>query len=141
MNVNEAMTTDLITLEDSSSVQEAAALMKKFNVGCILAMNKNKLVGLITDRDIIMRLVAENINPSDCKLKDYMSQSPVIVSPETDIHLAATIMAEHQIRRLPVVQNENLLGIVSLGDLAAESAPEADEVLQQVSKPIRREVA
>lgn len=141
MQVRDVMTTDIISLDANSSVQEAAMLMKKFNIGSILLMQNNKLTGIITDRDIVMRLTAENINPGESKLKDFMTQSPVTISPDTDIHLAASIMAEHQIRRLPVVQNDQLLGIVTLGDLAVEATQEAEHVLHNVSKPIRKEIA
>lgn len=141
MQVSEVMTTDLITLNPNASVKEAALMMKKFNIGAILISRDKKLAGIITDRDIVMRLVAENINSSESELKDFMTQSPVNISPDTDIHLAASIMAEHQIRRLPVVQNEQLLGIVTLGDLAVEATQEAEHVLHNVSRPIRKEIA
>jgi CBS domain-containing protein len=135
------MTTDLVTLSPDASVQEAAALMKKFNIGTILITENNKLAGILTDRDIVIRLVAENIAADKSILKDFMTQSPVIISSDTDIHTAASIMAEHQIRRLPVVKDEKLTGIVTLGDLASKATSEAETVLQFVSKPTRREVS
>ena len=141
MRISDVMTTDLITCESTASVTECASLMKKFNIGACLITQNNKLAGIMTDRDIVLRLVAENISPSESKCKDFMTQSPVTITPDTDIHLAASIMAEHQIRRLPVVQDDKLVGICTLGDLAVEATPEAEAVLEQVSKPIRKEVA
>lgn len=141
MKISEVMTTDLITLNQNSSVQECAQLMKKFNIGTCLLTNGNKLAGILTDRDIVLRLIADDLSASDSKCKDFMTPSPVSVSPDTDVHEAATIMAEHQIRRLPVIQNGALVGIVTLGDLAVETDKEAERVLEQVSKPIRKEVA
>jgi len=141
MRVSDVMTTEAITLEANASIQEAAALMKKFNIGAVLCTQNNKLTGIITDRDIILRLVAENIPCAESKCKDFMTQSPVTITPDADIHFAGSMMAEYQIRRLPVVQDNKLLGICTLGDLAVEATSEAESVLEKVSRPIRKEVA
>ena len=73
MNVKEVMTKDLITLEPDASILDAAQLMKKFNVGTILITQNDKLTGILTDRDIVLRLIAENIDCQDAKLKDFMN--------------------------------------------------------------------
>ena len=139
MQVKDVMTAEVKSLNPNATVQEAAELMKKFNIGALLISENEKPIGILTDRDIVLRLVAENIS-SESKIRDFMSQSPITTSPGTDIHHAASIMSEHQVRRLPVVQDSKLVGIVTLGDLAVEATPEAEEVLQHVSKPIRKEV-
>ncbi len=137
MQVRNIMTTDLVALEQNASVKKAADLMKKFNIGCVLETQNNELTGIITDRDIVMRLIAEGKDPAQNTLGDFMTQSPVTVSPDLDIHMAANIMAEHQIRRLPVIENNQIVGIVSLGDLAVDAAHEAEDVLGDMSKPTR----
>lgn len=141
MQVQEVMTKDLILLGPDASVLEAASTMKKFNIGAVLIAENNKLEGILTDRDIVLRLIAENIPCDQAQVKDFMSQSPISVQSEEELDLAADIMAEHQIRRLPVVENNELNGIITLGDLAQKAAPEAEEVLEQCSKPIRGDIA
>ncbi len=141
MNVKEVMTKDLITLEPDASILDAAQLMKKFNVGTILIAQNDKLTGILTDRDIVLRLIAENIDCQDAKLKDFMSQSPVSVSSNEDIKFVADMMAEHQIKRLPITENNKLVGIVTLGDLSMVAPEQAQEVLEQCSKPLRKDIA
>ncbi|KKN28001.1 hypothetical protein LCGC14_0858810 [marine sediment metagenome] len=141
MNVKEVMTKDLITLEPDASILDAAQLMKKFNVGTILITQNDKLTGILTDRDIVLRLIAENIDCQDAKLKDFMSQSPVSVSSNEDIQFVADMMAEHQIKRLPIIENNKLVGIVTLGDLSMVAPEQAQEVLEQCSKPLRKDIA
>lgn len=141
MNVKEVMTTDLITLESDASILEAAQQMKKFNVGTILITQNDKLAGILTDRDIVLRLIAENIDCQDAKLKDFMSQSPVSVSSNENIQFAADMMAEHQIKRLPIIENNKLVGIMTLGDLSMVAPEQAQEVLEQCSKPLRKDIA
>ncbi len=141
MNVKEVMTKDLITLEPDASILDAAQLMKKFNVGTILITQNDKLTGILTDRDIVLRLIAENIDCQDAKLKDFMSQSPVSVSSNEDIQFVADMMAEHQIKRLPIIENNKPVGIVTLGDLSMVEPEQAQEVLEQCSKPLRKDIA
>ena len=141
MNVKEVMTKDLITLEPDASILDAAQLMKKFNVGTILITQNDKVTGILTDRDIVLRLIAENIDCQDAKLKDFMSQSPVSVSSNEDIKFVADMMAEHQIKRLPITENNKLVGIVTLGDLSMVAPEQAQEVLEQCSKPLRKDIA
>ncbi len=141
MNAKEVMTKDLITLEPDASILDAAQLMKKFNVGTILITQNDKLTGILTDRDIVLRLIAENIDCQDAKLKDFMSQSPVSVSSNEDIQFVADMMAEHQIKRLPIIENNKLVGIVTLGDLSMVAPEQAQEVLEQCSKPLRKDIA
>ena len=141
MNVKEVMTKDLITLEPDASILDAAQLMKKFNVGTILITQNDKLTGILTDRDIVLRLIAENIDCQNAKLKDFMSQSPVSVSSNEDIQFVADMMAEHQIKRLPIIENNKLVGIVTLGDLSMVAPEQAQEVLEQCSKPLRKDIA
>lgn len=141
MKANEAMSNNLVTLEVNSTIEEAAITMEQQNIGCLLITESNNLVGLITDRDIVTRAVAKNFLPSKCDLIDFMTKSPICISTETDVHLAASIMAEQQVRRLPVIEDGNLVGMLTLGDLAIQAGNEAEQVLEQVSKPNQRKAA
>lgn len=99
------------------NVYEVAVKMKELNVGAIPIVDSEKLVGMITDRDIVIRGVAEKHPPSS-KVEDVMSDNLITISPDATSREAVKLMAEHQIRRLPVVENDKLIGIVSLGDFA-----------------------
>jgi CBS domain-containing protein len=137
MKVREIMTKDVATLNADDSVERAAQLMKQYNVGAIPVCKEEDVIGIITDRDIALRSVAQGENSRNQKVREVMSSNPVLVNSETDIHDAARIMSERQIRRLPVVENKNLVGIVSLGDLAVESnlQDNAGEALTNISEP------
>lgn len=99
------------------NMYEVALKMKELNVGAIPIVDQEKIVGMITDRDIVVRGVAEK-HPGSTKVEDIMSNNLVTVSPDSTSKEAAKLMAEHQIRRLPVVEGDKLIGIVSLGDFA-----------------------
>lgn len=99
------------------NMYEVALKMKELNVGAIPIVDQEKIVGMITDRDIVVRGVAEK-HPGSTKVENIMSNNLVTVSPDSTSKEAAKLMAEHQIRRLPVVEGDKLIGIVSLGDFA-----------------------
>jgi CBS domain-containing protein len=118
------------------NVYEVAVKMKELNVGAIPIVDENKLVGMITDRDIVVRGVAEK-HPGSTKVEDIMSSKLVTISPDATTQEAAKMMAEHQIRRLPVVEGDNIVGIVSLGDFAIreKTDDQAKEALTEISEP------
>ncbi|MBN8199452.1 CBS domain-containing protein [Bacillus sp. NTK034] len=117
------------------NVYEVAVKMKELNVGAIPIVDNEKLVGMITDRDIVLRCVAEK-HPASSKVEDIMSSRLVTVTRDTESREAARLMAEHQIRRLPVVEGDKLVGIVSLGDFAVRhlTDDQAGEALTDISK-------
>lgn len=117
------------------NVYEVAVKMKEWNVGAIPIVDGEKLVGMITDRDIAIRGVAEK-RPGSTKVEEIMSSDLITVSPNTTSKEAAQIMAEHQIRRLPVVEGGNLVGIVSLGDFAIRKLTDeqAGKALSEISE-------
>lgn len=135
LKIQEIMTKEVTTLNSNDSIAKAADMMKKINVGSIPVVENNKLVGIVTDRDIILRNVAKG-DSSNQAISQVMTQDIVSVTPDTDVHEAADIMAQNQIRRLPVVQDGSLLGIVSIGDMAVESIfeNEAGEALSNISR-------
>lgn len=137
MKVKDIMTKDVATLNAEDSAEQAAQLMKQHNVGSIPVCEGENVIGIITDRDIALRSVAQGENGKNQKVRDIMSSNPVIASPDMDVHDAARIMSERQIRRLPVVENNNLVGIIALGDLAVESklSDDAENALSNISEP------
>ncbi|MCU9612603.1 CBS domain-containing protein [Caldibacillus lycopersici] len=137
-NLREIMTDDVITVKESQSVQECAALMSQHNIGAIPVVNNSgQMVGIVTDRDITLRTTAQGENPHTPVSEVMTSQQIVQGTPDMDVHEAANIMAQQQIRRLPVVENGHIVGMVALGDLATENiyANEAGEALQDISSP------
>lgn len=117
------------------NVFEVAVKMKELNVGAIPIVDNEKLVGMITDRDIVVRGVAEK-HPGSTKVEDIMSDKLITISADATTNEAANLMAEHQIRRLPVVEGDKLVGIVSLGDFAIRKMTDdqAKEALSEISE-------
>jgi CBS domain-containing protein len=114
---------------------EVAVKMKELDVGAIPIVDQDHLMGMITDRDIVIRGVAEK-HPGSTKVEEIMSKTLVTVSPDTSSKDAAKLMADHQIRRLPVVENGRLVGIVSLGDFAIRQLTDdqAKQALTEISE-------
>ncbi|HHX95044.1 MAG TPA: CBS domain-containing protein [Clostridia bacterium] len=138
MKVKDVMTTNVFTSTPDSNLKDVADKMKELNVGAIPVVQEGKPVGIITDRDIVLRTISEDKNPFSAKAADVMSVDLVLAAPEMDVDDAAALMSRHRIRRLPVVENGKLVGIISLGDLAAKShlADEAGKALSDISHPI-----
>jgi len=134
--VREMMTADPESVDADAMVQEAAAIMKKLNVGSVPVTSGGQLTGIITDRDIAIRLIAENRRASQTPVREIATSDPRTVTPETPLGDASNLMAEHQIRRLPVVSDGSLVGILSLGDVSVEGdVREAGRALSDISVP------
>jgi CBS domain-containing protein len=133
--IREIMTTEVETCTLLDNVYEVAVKMKENNVGAIPIVDGEKLVGMITDRDIVLRGIAEKKPPSS-KVEVVMSEHLVTITPDTTTEEAARVMAEHQIRRLPIVEGDNLVGIVALGDFAINPKMDnqAEVALSEISE-------
>ena len=136
MKVSEVMTRDVQTIRPDEPVQQAASFMLSSDSGSIPVTDGDRLLGMITDRDIAVRGIAKGYGP-DTPVRDLMSGDVVCVREDEDVEDAATKMSQAQVRRLPVIdQEQRLCGIVSLGDLSREGDTEtASEALEGVSKP------
>ncbi|WP_442599371.1 CBS domain-containing protein [Neobacillus sp. D3-1R] len=135
--IRDIMTDDVECCTLLDNVFEVATKMKEWNVGAIPIVDGETLVGMITDRDIVVRGVAEK-HPGSTKVEDIMSEELITVTAETTTREAAQIMAKHQIRRLPVVEGDNrLVGIVALGDFAVRDLTDdqAKKALSEISEP------
>lgn len=141
MKVKEIMTKNIAYLNPMSTVVEAAQLMQKHNVGAIPVCDQSGVIGLVTDRDIVVRNIAHGKSPNDTPVKDVMTSQVTTISPETDVDDATKIMSQSQVRRLPVVENNMLVGILSLGDMAADTRfdTEASKALSEISIPAKPE--
>ena len=137
MKISEIMTKDVITLSVDDTVEHAAKLMKQHNIGSIPVNTKEKIVGIVTDRDIILRCVAEGKDLKTQVVREIMTSNPVVGDENINVDDAARIMSERQIRRLPIVGNNSLVGMVSLGDLAVDPnlAAQATVALSEISIP------
>jgi len=137
MKVKDIMSKTVVNLNPEDTVDQAAHLMKEHNVGSIPVCSNGKVIGIITDRDIALRSMADGNNSTTQKIREIMSSNPVLGNPEMDVTEAGRIMGEKQIRRLPIVENNKLVGIISLGDIAVEPnlQDKAGCILSDVSEP------
>jgi CBS domain-containing protein len=134
--VRHVMTEDLKTLSGSMSVADAAGMMANFDIGSVPVLDEGgELLGILTDRDIVLRVVAARQDPTQVPIADVATKATFDVSPDTELAEANQMMAEHQVRRLPVVKDGALVGIVSLGDIALAIASKrtVGETLELVS--------
>src|SRR5690242_15714414 len=143
MKVSDVMTTEVETVQMDSTLEEVASIMKIENVGALPVVDEDEdLVGIITDRDIIVRCIAEGKNPADTNVEEVLSHELETIEPDADIEEAARLMADKQIRRLPVCQEGELVGMLSIGDLAVKSARSSEapgEALRGVSQGVKGE--
>jgi CBS domain-containing protein len=139
MKVQEIMTKDPDCCLPSDSAQKAAKIMKQADVGVVPVVATGldqKVVGIVTDRDLCLSVVAEGSDPASVTLEKCMTGKIVSCQPNDDIQRAAQLMEENQIRRIPVVNEDNeIIGIVSLADIAQSAASRAGETLKEVSEP------
>ncbi|HEY4686247.1 MAG TPA: CBS domain-containing protein [Dehalococcoidia bacterium] len=139
MKVREVMTPNPSCIRPNDNVQLAAQEMKLHNVGVLPVCDEGVLFGIITDRDIAVECVATGNSPIDCLVKDYMTANPITISPEADTDEALELMGREQVRRLCVMENGHLVGIISLGDLAVRALDEVllARTLARISQPVR----
>ncbi len=138
MKVRDIMTGTIKTVGYDTTVHEAAVKMKSFDIGSLPVIQNGRIVGMITDRDIVVRVVAAKMDPQTTRVGTVMSSHSVSCSDDTDIEEAARIMGEHQVHRLLVIDdNSRIAGILSIGDIARKVDDEhlLHEVLAQVCEP------
>ena len=135
-SVRDAMTADPRSIGKSVSVVEAARLMREQDIGSLPITDDEQLVGMITDRDITMRVVAEAADPNATSVEDVYSRDLISVEPDNDLDEALQLMARHQVRRLPVVENGRLVGIVAQADIAlSANETKTGELVEAISAP------
>jgi CBS domain-containing protein len=134
-SIREAMTPNPATIEPGTSAQDAARTMKTEDVGSLPIVEGDRLIGMVTDRDIAIRIVAEGKN-ADTPVEEIASKDVVTIDPQQMLEEAARLMAEHQVRRLPVTEEDGkLVGILAQADVAQSGHDSlTGEVVQQISQ-------
>lgn len=137
MKVKDIMTKDIAYINPESTVVEAAQLMQKHNVGSIPVCDQSGVIGIVTDRDIIVRNIAHGKDPQSTPVRDVMTGNITTASPEMEMDDITKMMADNKIRRIPVVDKNMIIGMVSLGDVATDHNYdfEASEALSEISTP------
>ncbi|MBE3568599.1 MAG: CBS domain-containing protein [Bacillales bacterium] len=134
MKVRDIMSSNIESCSSQDSLQTVASKMKQLNIGALPVVENGQVTGMITDRDVTIRAVADdNANKN---VGQVMTHNVVSVSPDASVEEAAQLMAQHQVRRLPVVENGQIVGMVALGDLSVSerSNEKAGEALSQISQ-------
>ena len=130
-SIREVMTTDPQTIDASDTLVDAAKAMKDRDVGSLVVTEQGTVMGIVTDRDIVIRGIAEEADPQTARVGDIATEELTALSPGDSVEDAIKAMRDQDVRRLPVVEDGNAVGIVSLGDLAVDRDPES--VLADIS--------
>ncbi|MFE9189248.1 CBS domain-containing protein [Micromonospora sp. NPDC007208] len=129
--VGEFMTTRLVTMDGNDTLISAAQEMRDSAIGDVVVTDGDSVVGIVTDRDITVRGVAENMDPGSTRLNQITTRDVITVSQNDDVVAAADLMRTYAVRRLPVIDDGRLVGLISMGDLAVEREPQS--VLADIS--------
>lgn len=132
LRVEDIMVKEVITIDEDFTVKEAAEIMNKFEIGCLIGVKKGKAMGILTERDVLKRVVAEGKDASKIKVRDAMTSPLVIAEPGMDLAEAVKLMFQMKIKKLPVVDGKRLVGLVSLTDIA-RFQPQMITILKQLA--------
>ena len=135
-SIRDVMTSNPCSIDAEKSVAYAAKMMKEEDVGLAPIVEGDKLIGMLTDRDIAIRVVAEGRNPDQTKVREVASKQVVTIDPQQDLNEALRIMSKHQVRRLPVVEEDGkLVGVVAQADVAREGDDmQTGKLVEEISK-------
>lgn len=140
MQVQEIMTRDVAIMDPNTTIRDAARRMRADNVGAFPVGENDRLIGMVTDRDIAVRGVANGCAPGNTSVREVMSEKVSYCYADDDIEDAAETMATHQVRRLPVLnRDKRLVGVVALADLGRNSSTAAKNALEGISEPTGKE--
>lgn len=117
LKVEDVMVEDVITVDSDAPVMEAVGLMNKHEIGCLIVVRRGKAVGIVTERDLLKRVLAESRDPKKTRVRQIMSKPLIFGEPNMDVEDAARFMFKMKIKKLPVVESGDLLGLVTLTDL------------------------
>jgi len=132
LNVEDVMVEEVVTVEAEATVQEAVDLMNKHEIGCLIVVLRGKPVGIITERDMLTRVLAKSIDPEKIKVSEIMSAPLIVGKPEMEVENAVKLMFKTKIKKLPVVQRGRLIGLVTLTDLT-RFQPHMIKILKKLS--------
>ena len=137
MKVRDIMTTDVATATPETTLEDIATMMRDEDTGAIPVLDDDELVGIITDRDIVIRCIAEGKDPVETTVEDVLSEGLETIEPESNIEEARELMSRRQVRRLPVVEGGQLIGMLSIGDIAVKSDSDVGDTLENVSEGVK----
>ena len=132
LKVEDVMVEDVISVSEKATVREAAELMNKHEIGCLVVVKKEKPVGIVTETDMVKRVILNHLDPEKTKVGEIMSGSIVVGSPRMDVDGASKIMRERKIKKLPIVEDGRLVGLVTTTDLVR-----SPEVIKMMIKAIK----
>ncbi len=133
LKIEDVMVKEVITIDQGSTVKEAADVMNRFEIGCLIVTYDGKAVGIITERDLLRRVISQAKNSRRTRVSAVMSRPIIVVEPDMDLEEAARLMFKLRIKKLPVVENGQLKGLVTLSDLA-RFQPQMIRILKKLSK-------
>ena len=132
MRVAEAMRKNIVRVEESASVAEASLNMYKKGQGCAIVMRQGKPLGIVTERDVTWKVAAKGLDPKSVKVAEIMSTPLITIDPDADLTEAARIMKKHKIRRLAVVKEETLHGILTAADIGRNLESYMDKGIRDI---------
>jgi CBS domain-containing protein len=133
LKIEDVMVKEVVTIDSDSSVKQAAQIMNNFEIGCLIAVRRGKAMGIVTERDLLKRVIADSKDSGKMKVKDIMTSPLVITEPCMDLGEAVHLMFQMKIKKLPVVDGEKLVGLVTLTDIA-RFQPEIMSILRQLAE-------
>jgi CBS domain-containing protein len=141
MKIRDVMTPNPRTISPDDTVQSAARIMQAEDTGVVPVVSNGRVLAVVTDRDIVVRVVAEGM-PISSHVESIASHDVICATPEMSTREASDLMSENQIRRLPVVENERLVGVVSLGDIAVKEGRDSrtGDTLQSISEGVKEQI-
>lgn len=136
MELKDIMVKNVITVNPNATVKHAAKLMNQHDIGCLIVVGKGKVVGIVTERDILRKIVETSKDPEKTKVSEIMSTKLLVAAPNMDVVDAAKMMLQRKIKKLPIVTNKKLVGLVSLTDIArtVRIEPEIMNVIKDLTK-------
>jgi CBS domain-containing protein len=129
------MTKDVITVADEATVKTAVDLMNHYEIGCLIVVKDRKAIGILTERDLLKRILSESKTPEETLVSKVMSRPLVVVGPYMELEEAARIMLRRNIKKLPVVENDKLVGVVTMTDITrtARVEPQMMKIIKELS--------
>jgi CBS domain-containing protein len=131
LKVEDVMVEDVVTVEVDFTVKRAVALMNKYEIGCLIVTKRGKPIGIVTERDMLTRVLAESLSPDRTKIADIMSMPLIVADPQMDLEEAAKLMFKMKVKKLPVVSDGKLVGLITLTDLA-RFQPQVIKILRKI---------
>jgi CBS domain-containing protein len=129
MQLRDIMTKKVVTVSPEDKIAEAAARMREQNIGCVVVTNAGLIKGILTDRDIAVRCTSHSEDPRTCPVSHHMTTAVITATPTTDVLDAVRVMTDKQVKRLPVIESAQLVGLVSSSDLVHAIEPSIHDLL------------